>query len=292
MTAIAQSWREHTVEVGARRIFVAEQGSGPAVLMLHGGGPGATGASNYARNVGPLAERFRVIVPDLPGYGRSTKGLRRDDPFGDLAEAMNGLLPALGLEQAHVVGNSLGGACALRLALEHPGRVTSLILMGPGGIGTSRALPTRGLSMLLGYYAGQGPTREKLARFIRDYLVHDGRTVPDELIEARFQGSIDPQIVAAPPLQRPRGLRALLKMDLTRDRRLARCATPTLVIWGKNDLVNRPSGGPRLQATMPRCDLYVVSDAGHWVQWERPEEFNALATAFLSRNPPHRGGLR
>jgi len=75
-----------------------------------------TGASNFSRNVAPLASHFRLIIPDLLGYGRSTKGIDRTDPFGDLATAMLGLLDALGVDGAHALGNSLGGACALRMA--------------------------------------------------------------------------------------------------------------------------------------------------------------------------------
>src|SRR5262245_54715628 len=112
-----------TIRIDGRDIWVAEAGKGPALLMLHGGGPGATGISNFSRNVPALAEHFRVIVPDLPGYGGSTKRIDRADPFGDLADAMLGLLDALKIERAHVLGNSLGGACALRMALERPERI-------------------------------------------------------------------------------------------------------------------------------------------------------------------------
>jgi pimeloyl-ACP methyl ester carboxylesterase len=78
--------------------------------------------SNYARIIDALAGRFRVIVPDMPGYGRSSKDIDHDDPFGDLASAIGGLLDELGLDQAHLVGNSDGGAAALRLAMDRPGR--------------------------------------------------------------------------------------------------------------------------------------------------------------------------
>ena len=88
---------ESLIEAGDKKIFVAETGDGPPVLLLHGGGPGASGVSNYHRNIGALAERFRVIVPDLPGYGRSTKGVDADDPFGDLADGIRGLRDARGL---------------------------------------------------------------------------------------------------------------------------------------------------------------------------------------------------
>jgi 4,5:9,10-diseco-3-hydroxy-5,9,17-trioxoandrosta-1(10),2-diene-4-oate hydrolase len=285
-TAVGKDAR--LVQVGARRIHLVERGRGYPVLMLHGGGPGASGLSNYVRNVDALAAGFRVLVPDLPGYGRSTKGIDRGDPFGDLAGAMLGLLDALQLERAHVIGNSYGGAYALRMALDAPRRVSSLVLMGPGGVNTTRELPTKGLRLLLRYYGG-GPSREKVAELLRGYLVHDGSQIPDSLVDARFQASIDPEVVASPPLQRPAGLRAALRMDLTRDPRLRTCETPTLAIWGTEDRVNRPSGGPTLQRLMRNCDLYLVSRTGHWVQWERADEFNALTEAFLARHTPASG---
>lgn len=275
---------ERIVRVGARQIFLTEAGRGPAVLMLHGGGPGASGVSNYSRNVEALARRFRVLVPDMPGYGKSTKGLDRGDPFGDLATSMLGMLDALGIGRAHVIGNSLGGACALRMALERPETVGRLVLMGPGGVDTTRQLPTPGLKRLLNYYKGEGPTLEKLTRFIRGDLIYDGSLVPEAVIQARFQASIDPEVVASPPLLGPKGLPQFRKIDFTRDPRLTVVQTPTLVLWGTEDRVNRPSGAHSLQRRMPNCDVYLFSKTGHWVQWERADEFNAAVLAFLARD--------
>jgi len=286
MNAIAsvEPARGRIVRAAGRDIFVVEVGEGPPLLMLHGGGPGATGAANFVRNIPALAERFRLIVPDMPGYGRSTKGLDRKDPFGDLAGAMLGLMDALGVAKAHALGNSLGGACALRMALEQPARIDRLVLLGPGGIDTTRGLPTAGLKSLLDYYRGEGPTREKLATFLREYLVYDGSAIPDSLIDARFASSIDPEIVAKPPLVRPKGLPNFRAIDFTRDPRLSKLQNPTLVLWGVEDRVNRPSGGRSLQERMPNCDLYLFSRTGHWVQWERAAEFNAATIAHLSQS--------
>ena len=273
---------ERTVSVAGKDIFVAEKGDGPAVVMLHGGGPGASGVSNYSRNLDALARSFRVIVPDMPGYGRSAKHVDHSDPFGYLADAIRGLLDELGIGTAHLVGNSYGGAAALRLALDTPRRAGRLVLMGPGGIGTTRGLPTDGLKSLLAYYGGEGPTREKLATFIRTYLVYDGAAVPDDLIDLRYQASLDPEVIASPPLQRPSGLRTLWRMDLTRDKRLRHLPNPTLVLWGRDDKVNRPTGGPLLLKTMPNAELVMTSHTGHWMQWERAELFNQLVADFLS----------
>jgi 4,5:9,10-diseco-3-hydroxy-5,9,17-trioxoandrosta-1(10),2-diene-4-oate hydrolase len=231
-----------------------------------------------------LAQHFRVIVPDMPGYGRSVKGVDQDDPFGYLADIIRGLLDELGIDTAQLIGNSYGGAAALRLALDTPHRVSKLVLMGPGGIGTTRGLPTAGLKSLLSYYGGDGPSRDKLESFIRTYLVYDGASVPDALIDLRYAASIDPEVVANPPLRRPSGptaLRTLWRMDLTRDSRLKKLATPTLVLWGRDDKVNRPTGGPMLLNTMPNAELVMTSHTGHWMQWERAELFNQLVAEFL-----------
>jgi 4,5:9,10-diseco-3-hydroxy-5,9,17-trioxoandrosta-1(10),2-diene-4-oate hydrolase len=272
---------ERTVRVNGKEIFVADTGTGPPVVLLHGGGPGASGMSNYARNIEPLAQHFRVIVPDMPGYGRSAKGVDGSDPFGYLADHIRGMLDVLGIDQTHLVGNSYGGSCALRLTLDTPHRVDKLVLMGPGGVGTTRGLPTAGLKSLLGYYGGDGPSLDKLRTFIRSYLVYDGDAVPESLIQTRYESSIDPEVVANPPLQRPSGLRTLWRMDFTRDRRLSTLETPTLVLWGREDKVNKPSGATMLGERMPNADVLVTAKTGHWVQWERADFFNAVTTAFL-----------
>jgi 4,5:9,10-diseco-3-hydroxy-5,9,17-trioxoandrosta-1(10),2-diene-4-oate hydrolase len=282
MTATRPS--EQTVIVDGKPIFFCEAGTGPAVLLLHGGGPGASGISNYSRNIDALAAHFRVIVPDMPGYGRSAKGVDHNDPFGYLADMMRGLMDELGIGTAHLVGNSYGGAAALRLALDTSHRVGKLVLMGPGGIGTTRGLPTAGLRSLLSYYGGEGPSRDKLATFIRTYLVYDGAAVPEELIDVRYQASIDPEVIADPPLRRPSGptaLRTLWRMDLTRDSRLKHLMTPTLILWGRDDKVNRPAGGPMLLNLLPNAELVMTSHTGHWMQWERADLFNRLAIEFL-----------
>lgn len=273
---------ERTITVAGKEIFVTEVGSGPAVVMLHGGGPGASGVPNFSRNIHALAQNYRVIVPDLPGYGRSTKYIDHSDPFGYLAKSIEGLLDELGLRTAHLVGNSYGGAAALRLAMDSPDRVDRLVLMGPGGVGTTRWLPTAGLKALLGYYRGSGPSREKIASFIRNYLVYDGSEVPDAMIDGRYEASIDPEVVANPPLRRPSGLRTLWRMDLARDKRLAAVLAPTLVLWGQDDKVNRPAGARLLMNTMPNAELVMTSHTGHWVQWERADLFNELVSEFLS----------
>ncbi|MFF7169064.1 alpha/beta fold hydrolase [Streptomyces pseudovenezuelae] len=243
---------------------MAETGEGPPLVLLHGGGPGASGVSNYARNIAALAKEYRVVVPDLPGYGPSSKGIDRADPFGEVADRIRGLLDRLGLDKAHFIGNSLGGACALRLpGHPRPGRPDD-----PHGPRRPRRHPR-----------AAHPRTQQPAR-----LLHGEGAFTAEAgeVHPQHQDSIDPEVVAAPPLKRPKSLKTLWKMDATRDARLSRLPVPTLVLWGAADKVNKPSGGPMLADRMPNCDLYMVADTGHWVQFERAELFNRLCADFLA----------
>jgi 4,5:9,10-diseco-3-hydroxy-5,9,17-trioxoandrosta-1(10),2-diene-4-oate hydrolase len=143
-----------------------------------------------------------------------------------------------------------------------------------------RAPPTKGLRKLINYYKGRGPSIAKLKDFLGD-LVFDSSKLTDDLVRARFEASIDPEVIASPPLQGPPNLAAALRMDFTRDRRLSSLSHATLVLWGADDRVNRASGGRDLVKRIPNGDLCEFSNTGHWVQWERPAEFNALTMAFL-----------
>lgn len=269
------------VKIGTRQLWLTEQGSGPPVLMLHGGGPGASGMANYSRNVDALAHHFRVLVPDMPGYGRSSKEVNVMDPFGDIASTLSAMLDALDIPSAHVVGNSLGGAVALRLALEHPEKVDRLVLMGPGAIGIGEGKPTPGLLRLLTYYSGEGPTYEKLSDFIKNDLVFDASSISEDILLERFESSIDPGVMANPPLRMPQDPEAFKRMDLLLHPGLSNFDHPTLILWGLEDRVNPSSAGPALQAKLPAADLFLFSRTGHWVQWERADEFNATVAAFL-----------
>ncbi|MFF0087041.1 alpha/beta fold hydrolase [Streptomyces canus] len=114
------SLQTELIDVAGMEIFLAATEDGPPLLLLHGGGPGASGVSNYACNIAELAKNYRVLVPDLPGYGRSTKGLDLADPFDSLADGIRGLMDRLHLDKAHLVGNSYGGSLRSAARPGHP----------------------------------------------------------------------------------------------------------------------------------------------------------------------------
>jgi pimeloyl-ACP methyl ester carboxylesterase len=265
------------VESKSGRIHFQEAGKGEPLILIHGGGPGAYGYSNYRKNVGPLSQTHRVIVIDLPGYGRSDPRKSENGLFVPNAEATLELMDHLGLPRVSIVGNSLGGGTALRLAMDHPERVDRLILMGPGGsMPTTSTFPSEGLLRMLTFYDGDGPSVEKLNRVL-DLLVFDRSSITPALVEERFKTATLPQTLANPPL---RGQAHNPNNELWRDN-LESISHKTLIIWGREDRVLPLDMAFILLKRIPNADMHIFSKCGHWAQWERAEDFNRLVTDFL-----------
>jgi 4,5:9,10-diseco-3-hydroxy-5,9,17-trioxoandrosta-1(10),2-diene-4-oate hydrolase len=180
-----------TVEVNGTEIAYYESGSGFPLVMLHGGGPGASSWSNFGAALPGFAESFRTILIDQPGFGASGKPAVAGNYYRHAAEHVIGVLNHLGIDRFHVLGNSLGGGTAMRLALEHPRSVARLVLMGPGGLSLNlfHADPTEGVQRLMDF--GADPTREALRAFIRTMVVNQD-LVTDELVEERYADATAP----------------------------------------------------------------------------------------------------
>lgn len=265
-------------------IHYTMQGSGPALILLHGGGPGATGASNYSRNIKALSAHFTVYVIDMPGWGQSSKNLQifgSPSPFINGARALKNFMDTVDLPKAHLIGNSFGGAVAYYLALEFPERVDRLVAMGPGGAYLEGQGPTQGIVQLLTYYLGEGPTREKLSAFLHN-LVYDTSVLTPELIEQRFAASNNPEITANPPLKPSPSGPPPREFYLSEDPRLKALAHRCLLIWGQQDKVNLPAGVQSF-SVVPNQDVVLFANCGHWAQWEQADKFNDLVAWFLKR---------
>ena len=265
------------VTVRGKRLHYHDQGAGEPLLLLQGGGPGASGWSNYQRNIGPLSKRYRVITPDLPGYGQSEPPDRPEQLFGLYAQTMLELLKALELPSAHVVGNSLGGGTAIKMALLAPQAVNRLILMGPGGLEPAwTPMPTEGIRRLLAYYAGEGPSREKLRSFL-EIMIYDPSALTDAMLETRYQASIAPAIVANPPV----GRSGKAPVEALGQEDLGSISHETLILWGRDDRVIPFDCAHTLMSRLPNARLTVFAHCGHWVQWEKARAFNATVESFL-----------
>lgn len=256
-------------------------GNGPTIVLLHGGGPGASSWSNFARNIPVLAREFHVLAVDQPGFGKSDKPTEHPQYFVHSSSALKDLLDHLGItERVHLLGNSLGGGAAVRFALDFPDRAGKLILMGPGGLSTNLFAPdpTEGVK-LLGKFNYE-PTRENLEAFLR-IMVFDQKLVTPELVEERFASAAQPESLAATRAMGKSFAGAdFEKGMLWRDAYTLR--QPVLLIWGREDRVNPLDGALVALKSIPRAQLHVFGGCGHWAQLEKFDEFNRLAIDFLA----------
>lgn len=265
---------------GDCRLHYHEAGSGPALVLLHGSGPGVSGWSNFRGNFPVFAEHFRTVVMDMPGFGRS------DRPVFDrayprvAADHVARLLDGLGTEKAHLLGNSMGGYVALEFALAYPERVDRIVGMGPGGLAANvlGPEPSEG-ARRLGEFM-MAPSKEAMEAWV-DTMVANKAVVDDELIEERLANAMAPGAMESaiaifaslgqhpetvPLWARMRGVKA-----------------PTLITWGRDDRMLPVEGALFGFRQMPNAELHIFSRCGHWAQVERKAEFERLVIDFLTR---------
>jgi len=259
----------------------------PVVVLLHGGGPGASGWSNFGRNLPVFAGRFRTVLIDQPGFGQSDRPPVTGNYFTFAADALAGLLKTLGIDRVHLLGNSLGGGTAVRFALNYPDRAGRLVLMAPGGLGLNvfSPDPTEGIKRLSRFAAAPGPSREKMAAFL-SVMVHDQRLITDELIDERFAAASDPAALAALASLGASFFDPATAEDGLLWREAHRLRHRVLLIWGREDRVNPLDGALVALKVIRRAQLHVFGGCGHWAQLEKFAEFNRLAISFLEGDTP------
>jgi 2-hydroxy-6-oxonona-2,4-dienedioate hydrolase/4,5:9,10-diseco-3-hydroxy-5,9,17-trioxoandrosta-1(10),2-diene-4-oate hydrolase len=277
------SLTHHDVATPAGTIHVAETGSGPALVMLHGGGPGASGVSNYHQNLPALAERYRVLLPDQPGFGTSFRPSEDDLDEKSItqltADALFAALDALGIDTFHLLGNSLGGAAAIAMAQQRPERVTALVLMAPGGgwlpFGPT---PTEGQKEMFRYFNGEGPTLKKMQTFIGVMTAEPKRW--KDTAQARYDASLDETHVEFYHRLNAHFAKRHGMDPLWRD--LHKIKAPTLLLWGRDDRTITLEGAQIMLKCIRDVELHVFGNCGHWVQLERQAQFERLVKDFLS----------
>ena len=249
------------------RIAYDVHGDGDPLLLIMGLGYGRWG---WDPVVGPLAERFRVITLDNRGYGES------DIPPGpytasQLAGDTLAVLDAAGVDRAHVVGGSLGGAVAQELALRHAERVEKLILMATmSGVSNMHPIPAQTMQLMM-----EAPTLDP-AVAVRRYV--------ENALEPEPEPALVDRIVAIrtekPP--DPAGWAAQAGIWATFDAwdELPRIEAPTLVVQGEGDVVVDPRNAALLAERIPHAELRMVA-GGHLFFWNRPDTLVSLLTEFL-----------
>lgn len=260
------------------KLHYNDAGHGDAVVMLHGGGPGASGWSNFYKNIDDfVASGFRVILLDCPGFNKSGE-IVSDVPRPLLnARAVKGLLDNLDIHKAHLVGNSLGGATALHFALEFPDRLDRMILMGPAGMGHSfvQPNPQEGIRHMIRLY--REPSYPNFENML-DVFVFDPSAITEELRQGRWAN------IQSNPAHLRNFLASTEKAPIASWDVAARAHAighKTLVTWGRDDRFVPIDNGLKLINTLKNAELHVFSRCGHWAQWEHAAAFNRLVTNFL-----------
>jgi pimeloyl-ACP methyl ester carboxylesterase len=273
-----------TLDLAGGAIRYHEAGEGPPLLMLHGSGPGVSGWANFGGIFATFAERFRVIVPDLPGYGATPAraGATPADTVGAVIEMMD----ALDTKQADIIGNSFGGMLGASMAARNADRVRRLVCIGGIGVYTLTAFPSEGLLRLSEFV--EEPTRERLIAWLRS-MVFNEALVTEELIESRLALATRPEIMATSRQVYSRAamnaLGAMVRGPNAAQAfaHLPSIKAPTLLAWGRDDRVNPLDGAMIPMRMIPNCELHVFPNCGHWSMIEQKDAFESVVMAFLTR---------
>ncbi|MFE2007839.1 alpha/beta fold hydrolase [Pseudomonas guariconensis] len=255
------------------QLHYQDVGTGEVVVFIHGSGPGASGHSNFKGNYPQFAAAgYRAIVPDLPGYGASDKP-QTAYTLDFFVEALLGLLDALDIQRCTLVGNSLGGAIAIAIALRQPQRVARLVLMAPGGLMDKAQyyLQMEGIQRMAAAFAS-GELRDAAGmRRLLGLQLFDPSLIDDDTVAERVA------VVAEQP---PCVLSTMEVPNMAEQ--LSQLACPILGFWGMNDKFCPVSGANTLMQACQRIRFVLLSECGHWVMVEHRELFNRECLAFLA----------
>ncbi|MFI9628778.1 alpha/beta fold hydrolase [Streptomyces sp. NPDC052042] len=273
---LTQESTSRSVKLPSGNVHYNVAGNGHPVILLHGSGPGATGWSNFGPNIVELVEQFTCYAVDMPGWGDSDPVTPEDrDHVRTALEFMD----ELGLGKAAFIGNSMGGATAIRFAVEHPERLSHLITMGAGATGAKlfgAGGPTEGIKILQKGY--REPTIESMRELV-DVMSYDS----GELREERARQRLD-SLVKHPEHARNFLAGGRNPRDWPSEDRLAGIPVPTLLVHGRDDRVVHYENSLKLVTLIPDSRLVLLNRCGHWAQVEHAEEFNRLVADFINNN--------
>jgi pimeloyl-ACP methyl ester carboxylesterase len=273
---MAEALESKYVTVEGVKLHYQETGKGYPVICIHGAGPGASAESNFKLNVAAFAEQFHVVLWDMPQYGRSAKIVLTEPRLKFNARILNGFMSAVGIDRAHIVGNSMGGQVGLKLGLDFPERLTRIVVIGSSPMPPIfTPFPVEGVKMIARYYKGSGPSREKLRELLQT-IVYDASFLTEETFEERYQASIDPEVVE---------LFGKLQGEIPRENlgpELPRLKAKFLAIWGMDDRFGALDVGLQMTRIVPDGRMHIFTRCGHWAQVEHAAAFNRIVLDFLT----------
>jgi 2-hydroxy-6-oxo-6-(2'-aminophenyl)hexa-2,4-dienoate hydrolase len=273
-----QAFPSRYVDAGGIRTHYLEAGQGEPVVLVHGGGAGADSYGNWRTVMPILAEHFHVVAVDMVGFGRTDKPAQAGFVYSQEARNRHlaDFLDALALGPATLIGNSMGGATSIGVAVARPELVKRLVLMGSAGLNTKLHAD---LMPVINYDF----TRDGMVRLIRA-LVNDKFVIDDALVSYRYALATDPDTrrayVAMMGWIREQG-------GLAYDpAMLRRVKVPTLVVNGKMDKVVPLENAYTFLSLIDRSWGYIIPDCGHWAMIEHPRDFASATLNFIRAEAP------
>jgi len=248
-------------------------GKGDAVLLIHGSGPGVSAWANWRLTIPALAKNNRVIAPDMIGFGYTDRPTDNIYSIDDWVAQIIGLLDALNIDKASVIGNSFGGGIALAIAIRYPERISKLVLMGSVGVPFTL---TDGLDKVWGYQ----PSIVNMKALL-DIFAYKRELVSDELAELRYKASIQEGFQEAFSSMFPAPRQRWIDAMQSASQDIKNIIHKTLVIHGRDDEVIPLNNAYKLIELIKHSQLHVYGECGHWTQIEKCQEFNQLVSHFL-----------
>lgn len=260
------------VDIDGIKTWYVKAGDGHPLVLIHGASPGGSAAITWQCNIEPLAQAgFTVYAFDQPGFGYT------DNPTDYSMEYRvrhaKSLLDTLGLKRFHLVGNSVGGYIAARIALEdrRTGRFVSTTsgTLSPAGSAESVAL-SKEHARELGDYT---PSLENM-RTLTSKTIYNQALVTDDLVRERYEMSTGKNFEAQQQRRQASGSTSIREQ-------LRAFPVKSLLVWGNNDAGVTLERGLLLFQSIPGAEFHVFDKSGHWVQWDHSERFNRLVSDFL-----------
>lgn len=258
---------------GIRTNYLEAGSSGDTVVLVHGSGPGVTAYANWRGVLPALGEHFRCFAPDMVGFGYSERPDGITYGLDVWADQTLGFLDAMGIEKAHLIGNSFGGAIALRLATRHPDRANKIVLMGSMGVDFPI---TEGLDNVWGYDG----TLEHM-KSVMGYFAYDKALTSSDLAEARYEGATQPGFQESFSSMFPAPRQRWVEAMAVPEEAIRALPHRVLITHGREDQVIPLQNSYRLAEMIDRADLSVFSHCGHWSMIERRDDFNRLVRDFF-----------
>ena len=278
MTTTTRPEVGQSIEANGIRTNYLESGSGTEkVVLIHGSGPGVSAYSNWRLVLPALGEDFHVLAPDMVGFGFSDRPADVEYNVQTWADQTVGFMDAMGIEKAHLVGNSFGGAIALRIATQHPERVDDLVLMGSMGVDFPI---TEGLDAVWGYEG----TIESM-RGVLDFFAYSRDLVNEELAQVRFKASTEPGFQESFSSMFPAPRQRWVDAMTSPEDEIRKLPHRALVMHGREDKVIPVENSYKLESLIDNADLAVFSHCGHWSMIERTADFNRLVRDFFLGQP-------